>query len=121
MELQGIRRRMRRIPGFLIYDYPALPELTQWRFSRAVIQGNEPLAIHLLSLGADPNKDPRFWFTPVEAAILGDHRNLLEALIKKGADLEQRTAEGKTPVELAKSLHKRWAILLLAQPREGVE
>lgn len=111
--LTKIRSLLAKSQSQQVFEFPAVKQLTQWRFCRALIQGDERLSIYLLSIGADPNKDPRFPETPIEHAIRGGFKSLLNTLLKLGADPTAKTSEGATPLELASEANNHWAIPII--------
>jgi hypothetical protein len=96
-----------------VFEFPSVKQLTQWRFCRALIQGNEPLALYLLSIGADPNKDPRFPESPIEHAVRKGYKRLLRTLLNLGADPEVKSDEGLNLIEIARKTNNLWAIPIL--------
>lgn len=114
-----IRTLLEKSRSVQLFEFPALKQLTQWRFCRALMQGDVQLSIYLLSLGADPNRDPRFPETPIEHAIRGGHKELLSVLLNLGADPEAKTSDGLTPVELALETKNQWAVPLLQSSTQG--
>ncbi|GEM_PF-3975917 len=120
-EVAAIHKLLRPIRPISLFEFPQVKELIQWRFMRALIQGDEPLAIHLLSLGASPNKDSPFFQTPVEYAIGGNLPRLLEALVNRGADLQEPTSGGSLPLEFAIELKAKWAYPFLTRAAGPVD
>jgi hypothetical protein len=111
--LTKMRTLMAKTKAVSVFEFPSVKQLTQWRFCRALIQGNEPLSLYLLSIGADPNKDPRFPESPIDHAIRNGHKRLLSTLLSLGADPEVKSDEGLTPIELARESNGQWAIPML--------
>jgi ankyrin repeat protein len=87
--------------------------MTQWRFNRALLNGDDGLAIYLLSIGASPNKDSHFFESPVEQAILRGKKVLFDALVVHGADVNAKTSDGLSLAEFAKENKASWALDIL--------
>lgn len=60
-------------------------------------------AATLLSNGADPNPGPEGAASPLHAAVERGSLEMVEMLIRKGADLQARDAQGRTPLEASQT------------------
>lgn len=112
-QLDSFRKSVRTINSFKVFEFPQTEKMIQWRFNRALLNGDEYLAIYLLSLGANPNKDPRFFESPLEQAIMRGKKALFDALIVHGADTTVTTSDGVSLVDYAKKYKAPWALSIL--------
>jgi len=78
----------------------------------------EMSAAVLLSNGADPNLPQPGGTSPLHVAALRGSRDLVEFLIRKGADLDARDKDGRTPRELAESAGQHEVATMLERRRE---
>ena len=58
----------------------------------------------LLKHGADPNTRDDSELTPLHWAVVKWNRNCIRKLIEKGADVNAKSQEGKTPRDMAQEL-----------------
>ncbi len=56
----------------------------------------------LLEYGADPNATQPGGWTPLHSAAAHGNREMVEALVAEGADIQRKTDKGKTPADMAK-------------------
>ena len=110
-----LQKRMQTAPSCRVYEFPQTEKMTQWRFNRALMNGEEGLAIYLLSIGASPDKDLRFFESPLEQAIIRENKALFEALVKHGANTKAPTSTGLTIEEFAKKSKATWALEILGK------
>jgi ankyrin repeat protein len=86
-------------------DRPLLNQLVRW--------GQIKPALWLLDRGASPNiPDARGWTAVHQAASRGNER-MMQALLKAGADLAIKDAEGRRPVDVARAMKKPKIVQLL--------
>jgi ankyrin repeat protein len=84
---------------------PLLNQLVRW--------GQIQPALWLLDRGASPNiPDARGWTAVHQAASRGNER-MMQALLKAGADLAIKDAEGRRPVDVARAMKKPRIVQLL--------
>jgi len=87
----------------------------------AASDGSEGLLRLLLARGADPNRvEARGGLTPLMYAALDDpgHDRLVRALLKAGARVETKSAEGLTALDYARKYgHKHLAAVLMSAAR----
>lgn len=86
-------------------DRPLLNQLVRW--------GQFKPALWLLERGASPNiRDARGWTAVHQAASRGNER-MLQALLKAGADVTIKDAEGRRPIDVARAMKKPKIVQLL--------
>ena len=68
----------------------------------AVLQGDLPLVVRLLTLGADIRAKDAYERTPFIRAIIHGKHYLLGIFYKFGTDINQKTKSGKSAISLAK-------------------
>jgi hypothetical protein len=70
----------------------------------AVATGNAPIAEMILDAGADPcaRSSGQDSWSPLHAAVVGGFRDIVRLLLDAGADPDQESADGSTPVSLAR-------------------
>lgn len=78
----------------------------------------EMTAAALLSNGADPNLAQPGGRSPLHVAALRGSRDLVEFLIRKGAAVDARDVDGRTPRELAESAGQPQVVTMLERERE---
>jgi hypothetical protein len=77
-----------------------LPQVAMTPLLAAVVHKQRLVAERLLDGGADPNRvDPRYG-TPVHAATGAGDVELLQLLVDHGGDVNGRSAQGQTPLEM---------------------
>jgi ankyrin repeat protein len=68
---------------------------------------------YLLAHGADPNMAQNGLFRPLHEAAANGDREIVDLLLKAGADRRAKTSGGKTPADLATEKgHQELAALL---------
>lgn len=111
---ERFKKQTKGTQGFRVYDFPQTKEMTQWRFNRALMNGEEGLAVYLLSIGANPDKDPRFFESPLEQSVVRNMRKLFEALIRHEANLAAPTSDGLTIEAFSRKSKASWALKILS-------
>ena len=67
----------------------------------ACYDGNAVMALHLINLGADPNKANTYGRTPLHWATNRGHTNVVQLLLWIGADPNKADLDGLTPLHEA--------------------
>ena len=76
------------------------PQVVMTPLLAAVVNKQRLAAERLLDGGADPNRvDPRYG-TPIHAATGAGDVELLQLLLDRGGDVDARSAQGQTPLEM---------------------
>lgn len=72
------------------------------RLRHAVISGDTDFVENWLREN-DPNDRKNFWngWSPLHLAIIGSNVDIIEMLLKKGADIEVEDGKGQTPLHLS--------------------
>ena len=77
-----------------------VPRVAMAPLLAAVVNKQRLAAERLLDGGADPNRvDPRYG-TPIHAATAAGDAELLQLLLDRGGDVNVRSAQGQTPLEM---------------------
>jgi tetratricopeptide (TPR) repeat protein len=91
--------------GSLTWGWPVLKNMTPWK-SSWIYEGAMEYVYELIA------KD----FTPLELAVLGGRKDVVESLIAKGADINAKNKDGSTPLYTAVSNNRtEMAELLIAK------
>jgi hypothetical protein len=78
--------------------------------------------LHLADDASDVDDlDPRWGFAPLHAAAWFDRPEMLEELLRRGASIELRDSEGRTPLTLAIDRDARRAVSVLADSGADLE
>jgi uncharacterized protein len=92
------------------------PNMKATALHAAAFAGRTAAAKQLIAYGIDVNKQgPYNGYTALHDAIWQNHEVLAKAIIEAGADLSVRSHEGKTPLELSKSMGHKQIVALIEQ------
>jgi ankyrin repeat protein len=82
----------------------AKPIEVAYAFTRAIRYGDVKKTLELLNQKVSVSAPDDAGFTPLHYAVIGDHENIIQILIKNGADLCALDSKGNTPMHWASAL-----------------
>jgi len=93
--------------------------VTSGKIHRQVIAGNLPYVKNCMSVGVSPNLTQSNRWTLLHLASLGGYLNMAKLLLAKGADVNAKAADGKTPLDMATE-QKKAKLITYLRSRGGV-
>ena len=93
--------------------------VTSGKIHRQVIAGNLPYVKNCLSVGVNPNLTQSNRWTLLHLASLGGYLNMAKLLVAKGATINAKAADGKTPLDMATEQNQQRLVTYL-RSRGGV-
>jgi len=93
--------------------------VTSGKIHRQVIAGNLPYVKNCLSVGVDPNITQSNRWTLLHLASIGGYLNMTKLLLAKGADINAKSVDGKTPLDMATE-QKQSRMVTYLRSRGGV-
>lgn len=93
--------------------------VTSGKIHRQVIAGNLPYVKNCLSVGVSPNLTQSNRWSLLHLASLGGYLNMAKLLLAKGAKINAKAADGKTPLDMATD-QKKTRLITYLRSRGGV-
>ena len=93
--------------------------VTSGKIHRQVIAGNLAYVKNCLSVGVNPNLTQSNRWTLLHLASLGGYLNMAKLLVAKGATVNAKAADGKTPLDMATE-QKQQRLITYLRSRGGV-
>jgi len=120
-EMQKERARFQAIKAQKIARIRRITEdcVTSGKIHRQVVAGNLPYVKNCLSVGVNPNLTQSNRWSLLHLAALGGYLNMAKLLVAKGADVNAKAADGKTPLDMATD-QKQERLINYLRSRGGV-
>ena len=120
-EMQKERARLQALKAQKIARISSITKdcVTSGKIHRQVIAGNLPYVKNCLSVGVDPNLTQSNRWTLLHLASLGGYLNMAKLLVAKGATVNAKAADGKTPLDMATE-QKQERLVTYLRSRGGV-
>ncbi|MGB1309594.1 MAG: ankyrin repeat domain-containing protein [Leucothrix sp.] len=120
-EMQQERARIQAIKAQKMARINSITKdcVTSGKIHRQVAAGNLPYVKNCLSVGVDPNVTQSNRWTLLHLASLGGYLNMAKLLVAKGASINAKAADGKTPLDMAVEQKKERLVRYL-RTRGGV-